>query len=1012
MASVSSTNMFSQYGIRNKGVGGLASGLDTDSLVESLTATTRSKIAKQGQTKQLLNWKVSAYRGVANTLRAFQSKYLSYSAGSNTNLASAAFFNTYKSTTSSDKVTVTPGTGATIGDITIDKITSLAQQQTVSGGVTVSRKLEGGVIPTGEDYTDKTLLLNVSGTVKTIKLDTLNGKTGAALQTELQSLINNTFGYEGQTTNPVVKVTVNSSGGQDTLGFASQSGNKITVAGGHVAALGFEGGESNRVSQNAKLSELGLADQLVGKNFRFSINDVEFSFDQNSTISDIMSKVNNSKANVKMTYSAATDKFTVTAKTGGGGTNNIVIKDVEGNLLNTLMGAQAGSAVGSQTLNETSIRGGAFNFDNTKLTQLGSSSFKLTVDGTTKTISISLTNEEKTALSSSTSNEIAQVVIAKVNASIKEQFGDKIAGSVKLEFDPLSTDGNSALRLATTREHTVSVATGTLSSTTYDALGYMGFTHGQNNSLNLGYDSSIEAGSNLAGDLTSLFSQLSAEGGSFMMTVNGVTKEVAFKISSGAEATPEILAKALNESIKTAFGADIAKDITVSAEGGSKIVLTIASNKKGTSGGNTQVSLAATDATKRGDKADLFAAMGFTGSAVNNGNSAQGTKLSDLGIGSGSFTIDDPANPGNPFVISYTGNENVMSFIDKINSAVGSQVASFKDGHLAVDMGSNPLTIKEDPALGAAGALSVLFGTDDEGIAYDSTRYATSLTNTAGKNAEIVVNGQTIYSSSNTFTIDGVSIEINAESTTPIKIGTSYDTDSLVEKLEEFVGEYNVLVESFHKMLKEEKVKGYEPLTDEQRADMTQDQITKWETEAKKGLLRSDSTISRIVGQLRSSLVEKVDGAGISLSDIGITTMSLLDSSATNGVNYKNDGKIKLDTQKLKAYIDKNGPDSVQALFTDKTNGIAKRFDNVITGAANTSSVNRGTLVELAGTETLTGNNTSVLGKQIENVDKLVTNLKSRLKSEYTRYWNKFSALEKAISRMNSQSSWLTQNNQ
>ena len=73
-----------------KGYGGLASGLDRDSLIEGMTQGTTSKIYKQQQKKDLLQWEQNAIRGITDKMIGFADKYLStYS--SSTNLFSNSF---------------------------------------------------------------------------------------------------------------------------------------------------------------------------------------------------------------------------------------------------------------------------------------------------------------------------------------------------------------------------------------------------------------------------------------------------------------------------------------------------------------------------------------------------------------------------------------------------------------------------------------------------------------------------------------------------------------------------------------------------------------------------------------------------------------------------------------------------------------------------------------------------------------------------------------------------------
>ena len=65
-----------------KGFGGLASGIDRDSLIQQMTSGTTSRITKQKQAMQKLMWKQEAFRTVSGKILDIQDKYLSYSATS------------------------------------------------------------------------------------------------------------------------------------------------------------------------------------------------------------------------------------------------------------------------------------------------------------------------------------------------------------------------------------------------------------------------------------------------------------------------------------------------------------------------------------------------------------------------------------------------------------------------------------------------------------------------------------------------------------------------------------------------------------------------------------------------------------------------------------------------------------------------------------------------------------------------------------------------------------------
>lgn len=90
ISSLTSSSSSNAYGSQTKGIGGLVSGLNTDELIDGMTISTRSKIAKQKQNKTILSWKTDAYRSISSKLISFADKYTSYA--SSTNLYSESFY--------------------------------------------------------------------------------------------------------------------------------------------------------------------------------------------------------------------------------------------------------------------------------------------------------------------------------------------------------------------------------------------------------------------------------------------------------------------------------------------------------------------------------------------------------------------------------------------------------------------------------------------------------------------------------------------------------------------------------------------------------------------------------------------------------------------------------------------------------------------------------------------------------------------------------------------------------
>jgi len=325
------------------GMAGLVSGLDTDSLVESLTSSSRSKIAKKQQSVQKLEWKQSAYRNVSKALKEFQSKYLDVL--SKTNFKSESLYNTVKASTASTKISVTATSAAASGNIEISNVTQLATSQTITGVSGASKALTGngastdlsGLIADITANGSKSFLMKLDGKVRTITLDSTfasdAGATGANIETALQKRVDAAFGEKSAGV-PVVDVSWDGS----KLGFSS-SGAQLTVntlnADNSLTKLGFTDGQTDRLNTSKTLAELPL---LKGTNpvdgeYKFSINGKDFAFKTTDSLSNVISKVNASDAGVTMSYSNITDKFKLTAKESGAG-NNIVVSDTAGTLMN------------------------------------------------------------------------------------------------------------------------------------------------------------------------------------------------------------------------------------------------------------------------------------------------------------------------------------------------------------------------------------------------------------------------------------------------------------------------------------------------------------------------------------------------------------------------------------------------------------------------------------------------------------------------------------------------------
>jgi flagellar hook-associated protein 2 len=270
---------------------------------------------------------------------------------------------------------------------------------------------------------------------------------------------------------------------------------------------------------------------------------------------------------------------------------------------------------------------------------------------------------------------------------------------------------------------------------------------------------------------------------------------------------------------------------------------------------------------------------------------------------------------------------------------------------------------------------------------------------TDGLNAELTVNNQSIVRSSNSIEVDGVKIELLETSDEAITISSKTDSTSLKDTIKSFVTDYNNMIEMMNKLAKENADSNFPPLTDEQKADMSEKEVENWEKKAKIGLLENDSILKGIASKMQSMIYGSAVSGGISLYDMGITS-----------AGYSENGKLKIDEAKLTTALETKGS-AIQQLFTTEKTGIAQQLNEIITGATKTSGAkgSRGSLIEMAGYESTLSDTENTITVSVTKTNKSIAELRTKLKTEETYYWGKFSALETALQQLNSQSSILAQ---
>ncbi|SFA88318.1 flagellar hook-associated protein 2 [Lentibacillus halodurans] len=263
---------------------------------------------------------------------------------------------------------------------------------------------------------------------------------------------------------------------------------------------------------------------------------------------------------------------------------------------------------------------------------------------------------------------------------------------------------------------------------------------------------------------------------------------------------------------------------------------------------------------------------------------------------------------------------------------------------------------------------------------------------TGGKDAAFKYNGIAMTSKTNSYELGGVTFQFKDTTTgNGANLTVTNDVEQSFESIMNFVDKYNEVVEKLNGTQQEEKFRDYPPLTEEQKEEMSENEIELWEEKAKSGILRGESIISEGLFSMRNNWYSDVetDGAYTSLTQIGITTSS----------NYLDGGKLEVNEQELKDAL-ADDPDSVYKLFSNSSEGEDRGIINRLEDSLD-STISRIEQRAGEGTDTLEN---YTLGKRMKDLNERIAAFEDRMVQVENRYWNQFSQMEQSIQRMNQQS--------
>ena len=388
--------------------------------------------------------------------------------------------------------------------------------------------------------------------------------------------------------------------------------------------------------------------------------------------------------------------------------------------------------------------------------------------------------------------------------------------------------------------------------------------------------------------------------------------------------------------------------------------------------------------------------LGLTkASASNKINS--GSTLSDLGFkpeADGTYKLNI-----NGTEISLDKNSTISSMMSAVNKSAAGVTMTYSSL-------TNSFTL-ESKEFGGAGKVEV--GDTSLGRSLGLVDDNGTVGASEGQNAIFEINGQEVYLNDNTYTLDGNTFTFNDNMT----IGETYtvniakDSTTVKDALKKFVESYNKLIDDVYGYIgkspaKEEDGNTYEPLTNAEKDEMSEDEITKWEEKAKQGVLYNDSTVSTVMSQMRSALYTSVtldDGSKFGIYNLGIKTSS----------EWSEHGKLQIDENAFdKAF--ENNEDAIIKLFTDSDTGMMKKLNSVIDGAVKSSGAanTRGTLVRKAGKADSSVTTDSTIYKEMVKMQDRLKELQDRYDTKEEYWWKVFTNMETAMADLNSQTSYIS----
>lgn len=282
----------------------------------------------------------------------------------------------------------------------------------------------------------------------------------------------------------------------------------------------------------------------------------------------------------------------------------------------------------------------------------------------------------------------------------------------------------------------------------------------------------------------------------------------------------------------------------------------------------------------------------------------------------------------------------------------------------------------------------------------DTTK--TGATKVTGQDAIVVLNGAEFTSEDNVFEINGLTFTALSESKGEVvTVTTQNDTDGIYDMIKGFLKEYNEIMNEMDKLYNAKSARGYDPLTNDEKDSMSDSEVEEWEKKIKDSILRRDSNLSTISTALRKIMSDgvQVNGKQMYLSDFGINTLGYFESPDNEKHAYHIDGdpddaNTSANADKLKSMI-ASDPDTVIEFFSGLSKALYAKMDDLSSRVEGYRSF--GSFYD-----------DKKMKEDYDGYKTKIADMEKRLTAYEDKWYAKFSKMETALAKMQSNMSAVT----